>query len=364
MRPLGVTVLASVDAVQREVACFAVLSDAADAVVVRHDLREHDGRFALRRVVSDREGVVEDVVVELEHPCLSCALREDLLPTLVRLQASGRWSEALLALPVGGEPHPVVRALLLPPDASTTRRLPLRAAVTAVDASSLVDDLFGDDLLAERGQEHGPDDRRAVGEVLAHQMQQSDLLLLDDEDDEPLAQPLLAHLLPRTTPVLAGGAATPGAQVLVPRADRDRSLRAGDPRTWEPSGAADHGPVWTLDLDTWKPLHPDRLHAEIEALATGRSRSRGRFWLPGRPGTVVGWDGSGGQLSIGDVGGWDAHERGTRLVVTGIGGDLREQVAEAFARVVVTDRELARGRDWWLARDDGFDAWLGERRVA
>lgn len=364
MSPLGVTLLASVDPVQRDVACFAVLSEAAGTVVVRHDLRELDGRFALRRVVSDRDGVVEDVVVDLEHPCLGCALREDLLPTLLRLQQSGRWTEAVLALPVGSEPHAAVRTLLDADRPDLGRRLPLRASVAAVDAATLATDLFGDDLLAERGQAHGPDDRRAVGEVLAHQLQQADLLLLDDTDGDPLARPLLAHLLPRTTPVLAGGSGTCGAQVLRPRADPERSLAAGDPRTWEPSGAPDSGTVWTLDLATWKPLHPDRLHAEIEALATGRSRSRGRFWLPGRPGTVVGWDGAGGQLSIGDVGGWGTVDRATRLVVTGVGTDLREQVAESFARVVVTDRELARGRDWWLGRDDGFDAWLGERRVA
>ena len=40
---------------------------------------------------------------------------------------------------------------------------------------------------------------------------------------------------------------------------------------------------------------------------------------------------------------------------------LRAYVAASFERVALTDAELARGRDGWVARDDGFDEWLGER---
>ena len=131
-----------------------------------------------------------------------------------------------------------------------------------------------------------------------------------------------------------------------------------------PTGAPDADGVWTLDLRTWRPLHPQRLHEEVEAVATAGTRSRGRFWLPGRPAVVGAWDGGGGQLSLGDVGYWDKTERSTRLVVTGMHPALRAHVAAAFDRVALTDAELARGRDWWVARDDGFDQWLGARDAA
>jgi G3E family GTPase len=116
-----------------------------------------------------------------------------------------------------------------------------------------------------------------------------------------------------------------------------------------------------VDLDSWRPLHPDRLHESIEALASGPLRGRGRFWLPTRPDTLAVWDGAGGQLSIGVAGGWIGVPRRSRLVVTGTAPDpgLLEQ---AFDRALVTDAELGRGIGWWAGRGDGFDPWLGERR--
>lgn len=380
MSPVPVVTLASLDPVLREAAADGLLCDLSDAVVVRHDLIIHvagDSSGHLRRVVYDRTCVYEDVLLPLEHACLSCALREDILPVLDRL-ARTPVGAVVLALPVAAEPLTVVRTIA---ERDPSR---LRAAntVTVLDAGTLERDLLGDDLLHERGLPVGGEDRRAVGEVLAHQVEFSDVLLTPVPAQDR-AGALLDHLLSR------------GARrQLLHEVDADSLLGApiagpvvhrGDPRRVEPTGHGDRAGVWTVDLRSWRPMHPQRLFDSLPALGSGPWRGRGHIWLPSRPHVAVAWDGAGGQLSIGGIGSWGpdvptseqteaaldgfsepAHvregalTRGSRLVVTGAGGDPNALRA-TFESALVTERELARGLDWWAARPDGFDDWLGEQ---
>lgn len=89
---------ATVDPVVRDTAIASLVLGSPRTVVVRHDLLPDDG--ALRRVVIDATGVVEDLVVPLAHACVLCSMREDAVPTLARLAASGRWTDLVLALTV------------------------------------------------------------------------------------------------------------------------------------------------------------------------------------------------------------------------------------------------------------------------
>jgi G3E family GTPase len=226
--------------------------------------------------------------------------------------------------------------------------------LTAADPAALEWDLFGDDLLAERGLALAEDDRRAVGEALAHQLEFADVVVLGGE---PPAGPdrtrtLLSHLVRAEPDLRAVGALRP-AGLLGPRIDDDR----GDPRHARPTGAPDADGVWTLDFHSWRPLHPERLLAELPTLGEGWLRARGRFWLPTRPDTVAVWDGAGGQLSVGALGTWESPPE-TRVVVTGLDEDPA-RLREAFARALLTDTELARGLHRWTGAEDGFDEWLG-----
>jgi G3E family GTPase len=358
--PLPVTVITSMDDVLRRTAASAVLCDLPRSAIVQHDLHGLASDDALRRVVYDIDGVVEDAAVPLDHACLSCALREDVVPAVLRLAQAGRWDGLVLALPVSAEPGLVLHALRNAViDGRRVRDVVRPAGVLAtVDLGKLVGDLFGDDLLVERGLAMTTDDRRAVGEVIAHQIECADIVATWGSGGiGGQATTVLRHLVPPASTVadlheldivsaLAGAAAVRGP---------DR----GDYRQAEFWRAAEGDGVWTLDLSSWRPVHPARLHDRIVDLAGGRQRSRGWFWLPTRPRAVCGWDSAGGQLSIGTVGRWRSSSPQTRIVVTGI-DDGRDRLREAFERVLMTDSELARGLSHWEERDDGFSPWLGE----
>ncbi|WP_432574529.1 CobW family GTP-binding protein [Kineococcus sp. SYSU DK005] len=367
--PLPVCVVASVDPVLRDVVTASVLCDVPGAVVLRYDvdLGGPAGAPGLRRVVADLSGVVEDVLVPLQDGCPDCAQREDVLVTVAAVAASGRWSLLVLALPVGAEPTPLVQALAVeqddPEDPRGARAVTVRSVVAAVGAGTFAQDLLGDALLGERALACGRDDERAVGEALAHQLDEADLVLTDVPAGAH-AQALLRHLcgpgVPVSTVEQTHGAALAAALRTAPGAGPRTDLRAA-----RHPGVPDGDGVWTLELTSPRALHPGRLLERIEDLGAGRLRARGVFWLPTRPDTVCAWDGAGGQLSIGDLGTWGPGERRTRLVVTGTEPDERDRLRRAFAAVLATEAEEARCERERVALpgdgapEDGFEPWLG-----
>ena len=348
---LPITVLTSVHPLQRDLATGSVFCDVPGAVVLRYDL----GPGGLRRVVSDAGGVVEDVVVPLEHACPGCAQREDVLPTVSAIAAGGRWATLVLALPVGADPTPLVAALCA--DEHLRGAVAVRGVVAVVDAVTVVEDLLGDALLSERGLAIHEDDERALGEALAGQLDEADLVLAAGTADDR-ARTLLAHLCGPAVPVLDLERAD-GAQVLTPLGQGRRTGARADLLTVARPPVPDTAGVWTIELTSRRTLNPDRLLERVEDLGAGRLRARGTFRLTSRPGTVCAWNGAGGQLSIGETGPWTPGGRSTHLVVTGTEPAERERVRRAFADVLATAHEEAAGDDG--PEEDGFEAWLGPR---
>lgn len=353
---LPVTVLTSMDPVLRDTATGVALWGDPGTVLLRYDL----ARDALHRLVAEFGQVVEDVRVPLEHACLGCALREDVLPTVAAVARSGRFTHLVLALPVAGEPLAALQALAHGVDGADDLAdlVTVTGVVALCHGPSLLEDLLGEELLTGDGVVEGAEER-SVGEVLAHQLDEADLVLVDGELPQRSAV-LLDHVTPAGVTV-ADLLAADSSDLLAPRrVATAEPLRRSDLRAVRPSGADDRLGVFTLDLTTPAALHPQRLLAEIEAVGAGRLRARGVFWVPSRPGVVCAWDGAGGQLSIGTIGQWDARhgERPrTRLVVTGVDEGDAERVSAAFERILATEHECA----GWSAPEDGLEPWLGER---
>ncbi|WP_029288248.1 GTP-binding protein [Cellulomonas sp. HZM] len=355
-------VLATTDPVVRDAATFAMATDDPSLVVLRHDILEDEQGGAIRRVVLDATGVVEDCVVPLEHACLSCAVREDALPVLRALASHGRWGAVMLALPVSAESLPVTRALGWETGRSgLLRDLRLAHVLAAVDVDTFEDDVLGDDLLDERGLALTSDDRRSVGEAVVAQVAHADTVLVTgDADAHGVASDLLDHLRAVDGHRVDGLYEHPPTRFLTGAHDARCAERRLDPLHAERRRGAvrTDGDVWTIELRSERPLHPDRLVEHVRRLGEGRLRSRGRFWVPSRPGSVCAWDGAGGQLSIGVSGEWGRREPDTCLVVTGVGAGQAE-VRRAFDDILMTEHELRDGLTSWLGRPDVLEPWLG-----
>lgn len=158
-------------------------------VAVRHRIDVE--RQLLVRTVSDLTGVLEQHETTLEHACVSCAIREDILPTLERLARQGRWQSMVVHLPVGAAAGQI--CWVLARETRFARLLRVSAVVAALDPRDPVRDLLGDDLLADRALHTSYDDRRGVGEVLAAMIEHADLVALDGPA-HPIADGLVRTL--------------------------------------------------------------------------------------------------------------------------------------------------------------------------
>ena len=160
-----------VDAAAQAAATLGLQLDLPSSVVVHHSLDLAGNR--LRRTVADITGLLEDEVIDVEHACATCALREDILPTLQRLAALERWEAVVARLPVSAAADQLCRVLHHDP-----RQAPdvhVGGVVCAVDGLGLVDDLTGGRTLEEVGTQAHPGDERGVGETLAGLVEYADV---------------------------------------------------------------------------------------------------------------------------------------------------------------------------------------------
>ena len=299
--------------------------DLPRAAVVRHHIDAAE--LTLHRTVSDATGALEEEVIDLDHLCASCALREDILPTIERMATSRRWETIIVHLPVSTEARQLCRVVT--GDRRLRRLVRVACVVAAARGGTVSADLLGGAGLLDVGAEVVPDDDRGLGEVLSGQIEYADLVACVDGCDQDDGELLAA--LARPDAAIATDGLLPSAEWLLARhhdIDRSEGWAATVRRTPLPKLAGRR--VWRLDLASERPLHPERLMEEIEALGSGRHRSRGCFWLASRPGDVCAWEGCGGHLQIGIVDAWGSESPFTRLVIIGQWGS--EEVNELAAR--------------------------------
>lgn len=354
-----VAILTAIDPILRDSLAAGVMLDVDATAELRYEI-DAEGS-ALRRLVVTERGVIEDETVELEHPCVSSAMREDAVPALNRLASRDDVDAIVLAPPISAEPA-VVAGTLVPAEG----RWHLASAIAVLSADDAVHDLLGEDTLAERGLQWASEDHRSVGEALAAQIEYADLIVVGttgrgDGIDGARGKELIEHLRAPEQLLVEPMYALDGRMALSGVLDHEGGSRRRDPRHVEPwGGPTEHG-TWTLDLHSARPFYPGRLLENIELLGSGRMRGRGCFWVLDRPGTICQWDGAGGQVSIGAVMDAGRELPVTHLVVTGIDAADAPRVRDAFSRCLLTEEEWAEGLEAWLGAEDHLAPWLGER---
>lgn len=351
-----VAVVAGINDVAQESAVMAAAWDLPGAAIVRVALDVEAG--FVRTIVSDFTGVVMDEKVDLEHACLSCAMREGLLPLLVHLHELGRWDAFLVSLPSSAEPMPIALGIAnaVIEDKPVSESLHLASLAAVVTAPMIDEAVYGDIPLAEHGL--SADDARSYAEAFTAQIEIADVLVLAASYTDGELE-LLNHLRRPESVVVDGISQLCGTALVTGPRDAYEVCSCVDPRMRTASGAQDSGGVVTRVLNSWKAMHPERLAASWEELSAGDLRGRGAFWVPGRPHLAVAWDCAGGRLAMGAVGGWHDVERHSRWIVTGSPQDV-ERAARAFDRALMSDAEMVAAQQVWTGRPDGLEEWLGE----
>ncbi|EON24571.1 cobalamin synthesis CobW domain protein [Nocardioides sp. CF8] len=349
-------VVTGVDTMAMDSTLMSLAWDLPRAVSVRHHIDPHSQ--VLTRVVSDADGIVEKEHIQLEHACVSCALREDILPTLERLARDDRWSAIVSGLPTATEAGQLAHTLGT--NSRLARHLKLSSVVAAVGGGGVVRDLLSDDTLEERCVHTNPDDDRGVGEVACAQIEFADVVVLDT-DPGAEATDLVRAMARPDAPLVTGADQLDGAALTAQRHQSTLAHQWCAAETNVSAPALGSSRAWRLDLSSSRPFHPERLLDRIELLGTGAHRSRGSFWLPTRPGALLEWSGAGGQLSIGSYSAWGRRTPLTRLIFTGL-GQPPSTLGPAFEDILLTPQEAQLDHHSWSVLEDGLEPWLGDIR--
>ncbi|GAB1823729.1 CobW family GTP-binding protein [Herbidospora sp. RD11066] len=372
-----VVLVAGLHAAARTATVDRLLAAHPGAVAIHHDLRDvASGR--VERVVRDGSGVLELSEVRLAHGCVTCTVREDLRPELIRRAATA--SLLIVDLWDSVEPRTVAEALDV---VETSTILRLTCVATALHTEHLPVDIARGERLSETGQGTG-DDRRYLAEVLARQVEYATALVLygGDDEDHDLSRALLAHLAP-ATPVFA----TELPDVTGPALSTTVLAERVDPATAVLPCDARDGEITTVVWHRLRPLHPARLFEALDDLVTESVRSRGRFWLASRHDRLLGWDAVAGGMSVEDAGPWLASlpeaawdlvsparrtaaaldwtdplgDRVQHLVF--IGPDLdRDRIHSLLDACLLTPDEAVAGSSAWARYDDPFAPLLSSGR--
>lgn len=376
-----------------------------NVALVHYDLRRSSEEVVIRRL--QHRNSDHSVAVELTHACVSCTLREDLLPLLQRLAGQDNISRIVLHLDPSLEPEPVCWALqhvVLEPGGQTlTDVVRIDAVLTVLDERTWLDDATSDLDLTERGLGVGRDDDRTLAQVAVNQVEFADALVLvgknsaaqkqyiENQDIWTQARTMavldrIAPTAPRITladcDLAADFEPARTLQLIRKNARRGRITSPYEPLLrGEPPLQSDCG-VSILVFIQRRPFHPQRLHDAMDVLLDGVVRAKGRIWVASQPDSILWLESAGGGLRIGHTGTWLAAmtpdeqaetdperqavaaltwdpyygDRSQELVIVTHMANPNE-INSALTEALLTDSELSDGQDMWRQYPDPFGSW-------
>lgn len=365
------------------------------SVVVHHDLTGLSDGIIVESVrwPSGRGPDVERSI-RLEHGCVSCTLRESVLPLLRALAQRPDVARIVLQLDSRLEPEAFsceLQCIVVPgldgqPDAVVADDVAIAAVVTVLDRAAWWQDATGVDTLAERGRSGADTDDRTVAQVVLGHTEFADILVVVGRTSGEWCGTQLAAALARLIPLAA---------VTAP-AGLDDALRAlpSTARRGRPGDV--HGPllrgqppldnecdVALVEFTAQRPFHPQRLHEAVDVLLSGVLRTRGRFWVATQPHAVMWLESAGRGLRVDLAGQWlatlDPDDAAwsdvplERRAMAGLRwhprfGDRQNEIValvydadpdlirSELHAALLTDAELDAGEDSWRAFADPFGA--------
>jgi G3E family GTPase len=382
---------------------------AGKTTLLNHVLRNRDGmRVAV--IVNDMSSVnidaalvkggeaalsrTEEKLVEMQNGCICCTLREDLLVEVTRLAREGRFDALLIESTGISEPLPVAETFTFEDEngVSLSQLARLDTMVTVIDALNFLNDYQQSDELKARGLEAGDEDERTITDLLVEQVEFADILVLNKTDlVSPAELDTLKGLLRKLNP---------GARLIesrygqvAPASVLNTGLfnfeKASESAGWlkilrgeEKPETEEYG-ISSFVYRARRPFHPERLFQLFQEGWKSVIRSKGFFWIATRPAEMGVWSQAGLVSSV-ESGGewyaaqppenWDTDEeelariqsiwdeqfgdRQQELVIITLEGSLHhDTLRSGLDACLLSDSELALGREHWLKANDPFPSW-------
>ena len=304
---MHLSLVSSLDSHCRQEASFRLGRTHTDSLVVHHDLLE--GSVVLRRIFRAGE-LLERAETPLEHGCLSCTVRLDLVPTVERLMDSD-CSHAVLGLPPGVSTGLVVDEL----NAALGTSVRVDNAVLAVDPAEVENQIWDRHTLFESGFTSARGDDRTSGEFLISELAHVDTVMVQAGLGARLTGrvdgqgPGWQSGLQLMNQLAPHAALVDSDDVFVPRCyDRREAVsrsRVGSVRVPVQERTGD---FCTVLHTVERPLHPTRFRQALPRLAAGSHWLRGRLWIASAPAQRIGVMGIGPRVWLENTGRWAADQ--------------------------------------------------------
>ncbi|MAM57811.1 MAG: 4-hydroxytetrahydrobiopterin dehydratase [Salinicola sp.] len=395
MNPLPVTVLSGFLGAGKTTVLNHLLNnrDGRRIAVIVNDMSEIniDAALVEREVDLNR---AEEKLVEMSNGCICCTLREDLLIEVNRLADEGRFDYLVIESTGISEPLPVAETFTFEDEQgrSLSQVARLDTLVTVVDGANFLSQYHEAKSLAEAGESLGEEDERNVADLLVDQIEFCDVLLISKSDlidTRTLGEleAVLKSLNPEAEilPISHGQVALDRVLDTGRFSFEKAQLAPG----WLKELRGEHVPeteeygISSFSFEARRPFHPQRFFELLHGdWGDGRLlRSKGFFWLASRPQFAGQWSQAGGIAHHGFAGlfwravpesRWpqDPEYRASilekwqepfgdmrqELVFIGQGLDAVE-IRRRLEACLLTDDELARGKDYWVTLPDPFPEW-------
>ncbi|NRB55951.1 MAG: GTP-binding protein [Salinicola sp.] len=395
MNPLPVTVLSGFLGAGKTTVLNHLLNnrDGRRIAVIVNDMSEIniDAALVEREVDLNR---AEEKLVEMSNGCICCTLREDLLIEVNRLADEGRFDYLVIESTGISEPLPVAETFTFEDEQgrSLSQVARLDTLVTVVDGANFLSQYHEAKSLAEAGESLGEEDERNVAGLLVDQIEFCDVLLISKSDlidTRTLGEleAVLKSLNPEAEilPISHGQVALDRVLDTGRFSFEKAQLAPG----WLKELRGEHVPeteeygISSFSFEARRPFHPQRFFELLHGdWGDGRLlRSKGFFWLASRPQFAGQWSQAGGIAHHGFAGlfwravpesRWpqDPEYRASILEKWQEPfGDMRQElvfigqgldavgIRQRLEACLLSDDELARGKEYWMTLPDPFPDW-------
>lgn len=315
----------------------------------------------IRRIFTDGQAI-ERHKRKLEHGCLSCTVRLDVVPTVDRLLARGE-QNTILGLPPAVSAETAVLAL----HKGLGRSFSVDSAVLACAPDAVEDQIWDHHTLFESGYTPVPHDDRTAGEFLIGELSFNDTVLLSDPaliPVDPKTRSRGVQLIHELAPHASVGEGDAGCSVRAGHHDYAQAAHRTALGSVLIPGSPSTAPFSTVVQRAERPLHPERFRHALGILAEGCCWLRGRVWLAAAPECCIAVKGIGPRVWLENTGAWPPEsrtgqengagtdrewhpvfgDRATVLAATGEGMDATE-IKRLLSGCELTDAEMMAGHE-------------------
>ena len=336
----------------------------------------------------------EEKLVEMSNGCICCTLREDLLLEVNKLAKDKKFDYLVIESTGISEPLPVAETFTFADEkgVSLSDVARLDTMVTVVDAFNFLKDYDDAKYLQDTDESLGEDDERSVADLLADQVEFSDVILISkidlvDQSDLHKLKGILRSLntTAKIIPITKG------------QVEIDDVLNTGlfnfdkaqEAPGWLKEMRGDHTPeteeygISSFTFVARRPFYPDKFYEFLHNTNKfGKLiRSKGYFWLGSRLEYAGQWSQAGGIARYGFAGmfwksvpkqNWPTDEESLKIIKQNWEepfGDMRQELVfigqgldkdamiGALENCLVTEDDLLKGEEFWTTLNDPFPPW-------